>query len=100
MYTLLGGLLAGILGGALRSVLDPDKIMAGGSCSGSFEGYATNTLLGLVGGLLVLFAGSAGGGVALLAVLSGYVLSDIVDSVCVMLLQQFGIQQKNKRRTL
>ncbi len=83
----------------LRSALDPDKTMAGGSCSGDFEGYATNALLGLIGGLLVLFAGSAGGGVVLLAVLSGYVLSDVVDSVCVMLLQQLGIQRKNKRRS-
>ena len=97
MYTLVYGLVGGVLGGVLRSVLDPNKVMVGGICASEFEGYALHALLGLIGGLLVLFAGSVGGGVFLFASLSGYVLADIVDSLCVIVLIFFSVANKKKR---
>ena len=97
MYILVYGLVGGVLGGVLRSILDPDKVMAGGICASEFEGYATHALLGLIGGLLVLFAGSVGEGVFLFASLSGYVLADIVDSLCAVVLSSLGVVKKKKR---
>ena len=76
-------LIAGVAGAMLRIIIDPDSKKNAKRGYLPIDYYVFNTLVGAAAGLALLYldAGSTELGLALIASMSGYGLSDIVDSL-------------------